>query len=70
MIEPKTAWAIWHILGVIGFVLYCMNGHTRPKKIGLLSLAFFTHTFLGLIGLFYGYVCFSGRNTKVSTISS
>ena len=70
MIEPKTAWAIWHILGIIGFMLYCMNKNTRPKKKGLLAVAFFTHTFFGLIGLFYGYVCFLGRKIKVRKISS
>jgi len=64
-------WAIWHILGIIGFVLYCLNGNTRPKKLKLLAIAFCTHTIFGLIGLFYGYVCFSGRkNIKFQTTNS
>ncbi len=54
--------AIWPLLGLLGFVLYCLNKNTRPKKIGLLMVACFTHTFFGLIGLLYGYICYSGRN--------
>ena len=69
--EPKTiVWIIWHILGVIGFILYCSNSNIRPKKKGLLAIAFWTHTFFGLIGLFYGYVCFSGRNKKIQTVEN
>lgn len=55
---------IWHILGIIGFVLYCMNTNTRPKKWHLLVVAFCTHTLFGPIGLFYGFVCFSGRKNN------
>jgi len=61
-IEFITLWIWWHVIGFFGFILYCQNKNTRPKKIGLLMVAFLTHTFFGLIGLFYGYVCFSGRN--------
>ena len=59
---------VWILLGISGFILYCLNSNTRPKKIGLLFVAFCTHTFFGLIGLFYGYVCFSGRNNSVKEI--
>jgi len=53
----------WHIaLGIIGFTLYCLNKNIRPKKIGLLIVSFCTHTFFGPLGLFYGFVCFSGRH--------
>jgi len=54
-------WIIWHLLGVIGFVLYCMNPNIRPKKIHLLLVAFCTHAIFVLMGLFYGSVCFAGR---------
>ncbi len=57
----NMAWIGWHLLGFVGFILYCMNSNTRPKK-RLLIIPFCTHTFFGLLGLFYGYVCFSGRN--------
>jgi hypothetical protein len=55
---------LWPILGILGFALYCSNPNTRPKKWYLLMIAFCTHTFFGLIGLFYGFVCFSGRKYK------
>jgi len=58
---------IWFILGIIGYILYCCNKNTRPKKIPLLMVAFCTHTTFGLIGLFYGYLCFSNRHVKVRT---
>lgn len=56
---------LWPILGIIGFVMYCSNKHTRPKKWYLLSVAFCTHLFFGPIGLLYGYCCFEGRHRKV-----
>ena len=59
---------LWFLSGIIGYILYCLNGDTRPKKIGYLIVAFCTHTFFGLIGLFYGYVCFSSRKNKVAKI--
>ena len=56
-------WLItWFSLGIMGFILYCLNQNIRPKKKYLLMVAFCTHTFFGLLGLFYGYVCFSSRN--------
>ncbi len=52
---------LWFILGIVGFFLYCSNKKIRPKKISLLFAAFCTHFIFGLLGLFYGFVCFSGR---------
>lgn len=56
---------IWPALGMIGFAMYCSNSNTRPKKLYLLFAALFTHLCFGLIALFYGYFCFSGRKLKV-----
>ena len=53
---------LWFIMGIIGFFLYCSNKKIRPKKISLLVASFLTHLIFGLISLFYGFVCFSGRN--------
>lgn len=53
---------VWIAMGIIGFCMYCSNKNTRPKKWYLLCIAFCTHCSFGLIGLFYGYFCFSGRN--------
>ena len=57
---------LWMILGLIGFLLYCGNKNVKPKKTKFLMLALFTHTCMGLIGLFYGYVCYSTRNNPVT----
>jgi len=53
---------IWVLLGFIGYCLYLSNKETRPKKIYLLPVALMTHLCFGVIGLLYGYVCFSSRN--------
>lgn len=50
---------IWAILGLIGFILYCLN--EMPKK-SLLIFPFMTHILFGPLGLFYGYVCFTCGN--------
>ncbi len=60
-------WPYWFILfhlllGFIGFVMYCFTPNARPKKIWLYPLPFMMHHLTGLLGLFYGYVCFSNRN--------
>lgn len=57
---------IWMLLGLIGFLLYCRNKNVKPKSQKLLLVALTTHTVFGLIGLFYGYVCFSTRNNQVA----
>jgi hypothetical protein len=62
----KLLFLIWCLLGISGYVMYCMNEQSRPKKMGYLVVAFCTHTFFGLLGLFYGYVCFSSRKNKIT----
>lgn len=61
----QCVFLLWFVSGIIGFILYCMNSNVRPKNKGLLIAAFCTHTFLGLIGLLYGYICFAGRKNKI-----
>lgn len=61
-------WLLWPLLGIIGFVMYCSNKNTRPKKWYLLCVAFCTHSFFGPIALFYGYFCFSGRKNKIKGV--
>lgn len=59
---------IWMLLGIIGFVLRCFNKDTMPKKKFLVCIAFCTHVIFGLMGLAYGYFCFSGRKNKCQTL--
>jgi len=63
-----TFLCLWCISGFIGYLLYCTNSRTRPKKIHLLIFSFLTHVFMGPIGLFYGYVCATGLKEKESAI--
>ena len=58
---------LWGLLGFVGYVMYLSNPNTRPQKVFLYPIALFTHCFFGLIGLFYGYICFSSRKNELKS---
>lgn len=53
---------LWVVAGLIGFFLRLFNKGTYPAKKPLWILIIFTHIIFGLVGLLYGYICFSSRD--------
>lgn len=61
MMMLKVILIVWLVCGLIGYLLYFSNKHTRPELLRFKVLALFTHLLFGPISIFYGYVCFSSR---------
>lgn len=56
---------VWILFGFAGYIMYLSNPNTRPKRIFFYPIALLTHCSFGLIGLVYGYICFSSRGGKL-----
>jgi hypothetical protein len=60
----------WIVCGIIGYVLRMIHKETRPKTSSLCLVALVTHTLMGYLSLFYGYVCYSTNRKTAKKVKN